>query len=134
METASCSTLPAALVTKEISPKIRLVPRFSIIATPMVIIKSTGSNQEVVVRRRTINTIGSAIIMIFWISLLVCTGESTSVTAVPDIALSSPMIFRISSTAAAFFSSSSLTVTENMALEFLYQDSTVSGSASSSGS
>ena len=44
--------LPAALVTKEISPNIRLVPLLMRMATPIPTIISTGSAQLGVVRPR----------------------------------------------------------------------------------
>ena len=65
MDTASWSTGPAALVTKDMVPKIRFVPIFMRIATPMVIMNSTGSNQEVVVTRRIRKMTGTASSMIF---------------------------------------------------------------------
>ena len=134
METASCRTLPAALVTKEISPNSRFVPLFSMIAIPIVIIKSTGSNHEFVVRSSTINVTGRTNSMIFWISDEVWNGDNASVTAVPDIELSSPIMSRISSTAAFFSVSSSTTVMEYRASESLYHSSIVSWFAFSSGS
>ena len=60
MLTASCSTLPAAFVTKLMVPNARFVPMFRTIATPMVAMKSTGSNQLVVVSSKIRNTSGSA--------------------------------------------------------------------------
>ena len=132
MDTASCNTLPAALVTKETVPNIRFVPRFIRIATPMVIINSTGSNQELVVRIRIRKIMGTARNIICCTSTEVFTGARTEVTAVPDIQFSSPIISLTAGiTLSCFFSS---TVTLNSAFPSLYQSSTVFCSANSSGS
>ena len=113
MDTASCSTLPAALVTKEMVPNIRFVPRLIRIATPMVIINSTGSNQDLVVRIRIRKIIGTARNMICCTSADVFTGASTEVTAAPDMQFSSPIISLTAGiTLSCFFSS---TVTLNNA-------------------
>ena len=52
--------LPAALETKEISPKIRLLPLLIKTATPRLPSTISGSSQEVVVSSRTSSTKATA--------------------------------------------------------------------------
>ena len=132
MDTASCSTLPAAFVTKEMVPNIRLVPRFSRIATPMVIINSTGSNQESVVSMSIRKMMGTASSMICCTSLEVFTGASTEVTAEPSIQFSPPIICLTAGITLSPFASS--TVTLNRAFPSLYQSSVIFCSTVSRGS
>ena len=81
MDTASCSTLPAAFVTSEMMPNIRLVPRFRQNSHAYgVIINSTGSNQESVVGMSIRKMMGTASSMICCTSLEVFTGANTGVT------------------------------------------------------
>ena len=120
------------MVTKDMVPKIMFVPILMSIATPMVIMKSTGSNQELVVISRIRKMIGTTRSMIFWTSFAVSDAAITLSTTEPDIQFSSPMISRTAATASSSFSSS--TVTENSAFPSLYHSSTVFCGAISRGS
>ena len=73
-------------------------------ATPTLSIKSTGSNQEVVVNRRIRKMMGTMMLIIFTISELAERWASTVSTGEPLMALSSPMISRMAWTAAICFS------------------------------
>ena len=91
--------MPAALVTKEILPKIRLVPLLMAIATPSPPSTISGSIQDGVVIKRTIRTNSTAKAEIIITSLTVLVVATAVETALPVIALSSPISARISSTA-----------------------------------
>ena len=107
---ASCKILPAALVTKEISPKIKLLPPLSRMATPRPRKTQSGSSHDFVVRIRISRTKITAKTVMIRISLTVLLVAMAVSTADPVMALSSPMISRISSTAVSSFSSSRVTV------------------------
>ena len=79
----------------------------------MVIMNSTGSNQELVVRISTRKTMGSTSSMILCTSFEVLDGATTLSTAEPAMQFSSPMISRTAATAASSLASS--TVRENRA-------------------
>ena len=102
--------LPAAFVTNEISPKIKLLPLLIIMAIPKPIITINGSIQDVVVRIKTTSTNITAMTVIFCISETVLVVATAVETALPVIALSSPMISRIASTAEIRQSSSIVTL------------------------
>ena len=101
---------PAALVTKDISPKIKFVPEFIIIATPIDNSNMIGSNHDVVVTNRTNKVNGTAIITILPISFVVDSVATTVSTTVPENALSSPIKSLISFTASILLLSSTVTV------------------------
>ena len=105
MEQASWRIAPVVLVMKQISPKIRLVPMLMRIATPTLSIKSTGSNQEVVVKRRIRKTRGMMMLIIFTMSELAERWASTVSTGDPLMALSGPMISRMAPMVSIWFSS-----------------------------
>ena len=65
METASCKMAEQALVIKDISPKIKLVPRPMMMATPMVMRNSRGSKNDVVEKIKITKISGTAIKRIF---------------------------------------------------------------------
>ena len=91
--------LPAALETKEISPKIRFDPLLMRMATPREPSTTSGSSQEVVVSSRirsTKDTPATEIIRIWDTVLVVATAVET---AEPLMALSGPMSSRMASTA-----------------------------------
>ena len=79
----------------------------------MVIMNSTGSNQEFVVRIRTRKMTGTTSSMILFMSFAVSDAAITLSTAEPAMQFSSPMISRTAATAASSCFSS--TVTENKA-------------------
>ena len=75
------------------------VPWFNKIATPIVIINNIGSNHEVVVSAKTIKHIGIINSIILLTSFDVASVAVAVLTAVPAIALSSPIKSLISFTA-----------------------------------
>ena len=87
--------LPAALVTNDISPNIRLLPAFMIIATPRPSITITGSNQEPVVSASTSITNSTANSDMRFTSSTVLTVATAVDTAEPLRAASSPTRSRI---------------------------------------
>ena len=109
--------LPAALVTKDISPNIRLLPALMTTATPSPASSRNGSAKEVVVRSSTSSTNATAMAAMVEISLTVLVVATAVETALPVMALSSPMIWRMASTAVMRFSLAM--VTENSALPSL---------------
>ena len=51
--TPSCRTIASACVMNEISPSMKLLPRFQTTANPMLSIKNSGIKNESMVRIRT---------------------------------------------------------------------------------
>ena len=86
-------------MTNEIVPKIKLDPALSAMATPRPINTMTGSAQESVEIANTQKTKAIVTIVMIWISATVLVVPSAVLTALPDNALLSPMMARISATA-----------------------------------
>ena len=83
--------LPAALVTKEMVPNIRLVPLLMRMAAPRPASTSSGSTQESVVRIRMNSTYTTAMAAILATSVTVELVATAVDTAVPARASSSPI-------------------------------------------
>lgn len=108
---------PAELVTKLISPKMRLVPQLINTETPRPSSTRMGSAQLVVVMTRITKIIAMTATVIMLICCSVDVVASALDMAEPVMAPSSPTISRIASVASISFSE--LTVTVNRALFFL---------------
>ena len=102
--------LPAALVTKEMVPKMRFVPLLSRMAAPRPVSTSSGSAQESVVRIRMNSTYTTAMAAIFATSVTVELVATAVETAAPSSALPSSISSRTAATASRRFSSSTVTV------------------------
>ena len=114
---ATCKMEPAELVTKLISPKMRLVPQLINTETPRPSSTRMGSAQLVVVMTRITKIIAMTATVIMLICCSVDVVASALDMAEPVMAPSSPTISRIASVASISFSE--LTVTVNRALFFL---------------
>ena len=107
---ANCSTLPAAFVTKLISPKTRLLPALSTVATPSPARTMTGSAQFEVVSVRMNQTKSTAITVMSRTSATVPVVASAVETASPVSAPVSPAISRTAATASILCSSEMVSV------------------------